>query len=390
MHQVVETSKVLEVAELVQQIQQVGRRLIRAQPKELAIGNIVRRVLGVIREEAEEDRDREASRLSNGDADNQSHIPGQSMPQLLGSAGPLPADNASSPLSQDNISQSSASRNEKAGHSSLVASHASLASVPTVTSMFSLLSHPVDGATPPSTEHPPIPSLASARLSTAKDLKAEVVEGIEEILDELNQADDQIAGYALDHIHSNELILTHSSSVTIQRFLLKAAVKRKFTVIHAEAFPNDHEATHATVVGKGKGEPGDGFGPEVFAKTLTAAGITVVLIPDSAVFAVMSRINKVLLSAHAVLADGSLIAAAGTRAIAKAARMHSTHVVVLSAVYQLSPVYPFDPDALLENGDPNQLVTYDDDASFVDRVTIENPLIDYAPAELIDLYITNL
>jgi translation initiation factor eIF-2B subunit beta len=31
-----------------------------------------------------------------------------------------------------------------------------------------------------------------------------------------------------------------------------------------------------------------------------------------------------------------------------------------------------------------------DDGEFVDKVDVENPLYDYVPADLVDLYITNL
>jgi len=37
----------------------VGRRLMAAQPREMVVGNIVRRVLGLIRDEAEGDREAE-------------------------------------------------------------------------------------------------------------------------------------------------------------------------------------------------------------------------------------------------------------------------------------------------------------------------------------------
>jgi len=44
---------------LIERVQSVGRRLIAAQPREMVVGNIVRRVLGLIREEAEGDHDAE-------------------------------------------------------------------------------------------------------------------------------------------------------------------------------------------------------------------------------------------------------------------------------------------------------------------------------------------
>ena len=160
-------------------------------------------------------------------------------------------------------------------------------------------------------------------------------------------------------------------------------------MIHAEAFPNDHEPTHATVIGQAKGDWDDDSRPESFQKSLTAAGITVVLIPDSAVYALVSRVNKVILDTHVVLANGGVVAAAGAKVIATAARMHRKPVIVLGAVYKLSPVYPFDIDSFMENGNPGRVISYGD-GDLVNKVELRNPLFDYIPPELVDLYITNL
>lgn len=259
---------------------------------------------------------------------------------------------------------------------------------PPLTSMFSLLSHPEPEHSLPSTPGSQSPNARSFGHGPTKDVRAEVLEGINEIIDELGQVDDQIASYALEHIHSNEIILTHTSSTTVQKFLLKAAAKRKFTVIHAESFPNNHDATHATVSGNIPGDD-ENMSVEAFHKPLIALGITVILIPDSAVFALMSRVNKVILGTHSVLANGGLVAAAGTRVIAHAAKVHQTPVVVVSGVYKLSPVYPFDFDSLIEYGDAGKVLPFED-GDLVDKIDVQNPLYDYVPAELVDLYITNL
>jgi translation initiation factor eIF-2B subunit beta len=58
-------------------------------------------------------------------------------------------------------------------------------------------------------------------------------------------------------------------------------------------------------------------------------------------------------------------------------------------VYKLSPIYPFDFDSLIEYGDAGKVLSYED-GDLVDKVDVENPLYDYVPAELVDLYITNL
>ena len=410
MRKVVAAYRVTDIGKLIERVQQVGQRLTAAQPREIAVGNIVRRVLGVIREEAEEDREGENSGFSEANSDSRPHTPRDNLSQRPGFSSSIstfsplrhsgfePTDTSISLASSEDLFVSLDS--EASHRPPLLTSHTSYAvtnTAPMVTSMFNLLSHPASNTssptTTPGTQSPtPRRSLTSnalAALSTTKDLRAEVIEGIEEIIDELDQVDDQIAGYALEHIHSNEIILTHGSSATVQKFLLKAATKRKFTVIHAESFPNNHEATHSTIIGKQKSESEDDLGTERFSKPLTAAGIIVILIPDAAVFALMSRVNKVILGTHVVLANGGLVAAAGAKTIAKAARAHRTPVVVVTGVYKLSPIYPFDFDSLIEYGDASKVFGYED-GDLVEKVDVENPLFDYVPAELVDLYITNL
>ncbi|KAJ5160524.1 translation initiation factor eIF-2B subunit beta [Penicillium canariense] len=359
---VVSVCKTSDPAKLIERVQSVGRRLMAAQPREMVVGNVVRRVLGLIRDEAEDDREAEFTLSEAGS---------ESQPQT-----PRAFDDASLPLDRDALSL----RAEGAERSS---------SRPTLQSMFSLLSHPDADHSLPSTPGTQSPNgRIPGHGPSSKDVKAEVLEGIGEIIDELGQVDDQIASYALEHIHSNEIILTHTSSTTVQKFLVKAASKRKFTVIHAESFPNNHEATHATVSGNSSGDD-EHLSFESFQKPLIALGITVILIPDSAVFALMSRVNKVILGTHSVLANGGLVAAAGTRVIARAAKVHQTPVVVVSGVYKLSPVYPFDFDSLIEYGDASKVLPYED-GDLVDQIDVQNPIYDYVPAELVDLYITNL
>lgn len=218
-------------------------------------------------------------------------------------------------------------------------------------------------------------------------LRMEVIDGINEIIDELAQVYEQIAAYAPEHIHSNEVIMTYSASLTVQRFLLKAATKRRFTVMHVESYPNSHMASQALMAGVAPSDP-DNLTPLVFQKSLADHGITVVLVPDAAVFAMMSRVNKVILGTHVVLSNGGLIASAGTRVIATAAQKHDIPVVVLSGVYKLSPVYPFNPDSLIEFGNPSGAIQWDDDLA--SKLEARNPLYDFVPPDLVNLYITNL
>ena len=362
----------------------------------------------MIRDEAKEDRNED---VSDSPSNSQMGSPRRDQEQNdLGSLKPEGTSSSFSPLrfgSTDASEMAGSNSDDVFGARSLgsrpplLTSHTSYAvlnGVPVQQSMFNLLSaNPSPSSTPPGTNSPHgkstinAASLAHRIAITSKDLKAEVISGIEEIIDELDQVDDQIAAYAQEHIHSNEVILTHSSSLSVQKFLLKAAEKRKFTVIVAESYPNDHEATHAAVTGKNSKEleAAEDMSAELFLKPLSAAGITIILVTDATIFAIMSRVNKVILATHAVIANGGLIAAAGARIIAKAAKVHRTPVIVVSGVYKLSPEYPFEFESLIEYGDPGSIVGYDE-GILVENLEIDNPVYDYVPPDLVDLYITNL
>jgi translation initiation factor 2B subunit (eIF-2B alpha/beta/delta family) len=53
---------------------------------------------------------------------------------------------------------------------------------------------------------------------------------------------------------------------------------------------------------------------------------------------------QVLVGAHAVLANGGVIAPAGVHMVALAAKRHSIPFVVLVGLHKLSPLFPHDPD----------------------------------------------
>ena len=372
LRRVVENFSDGSVSKLVNTVQQVGERLQKAAPKELAVGNIIRRVLGLIREEAEEDR--EAQSATHGEA----------------RLGDPSNDTESAPIrkiqNRRTLDLNSGAPNQDGGLNPTAAGRPIFGLLSQPTSNVTVLSETPSAGS--SAQIQPMSANDLSKLDATQDLKAEVVEGILEILEELKQADEQIAGFALEHIHSNEIILTHSSSETVRKFLLKAASKRKFTVIHAESYPNGHEATHALATAE-KSKANEEKASGQFQKTLTAAGISVILIPDSAVYAMMSRANKVILDSHAVFANGGLISDAGAKQMANAAHTHRTPVMILSGIYKFSPIYPFNIDAFLEDGDPSKIVPFDE-GDLMREIKVENPLFDYVPAELIDLYVTNL
>ena len=348
-------------SKLLERVSQVGRRLVEAAPKELTIGNVVRRVLGLIRDEEDEKR---GGDLSGGNSE-------------VGSGTVTPQAEMGSPIHASSPNGIAPPRDAP--------QRPPLFSVGTgqprlFTSMFSILSHPTMRA-----PESPLPSGTSTPQHT--DLRAEILEGITEIIDELDQSDDQIANYALDHVHPSETIFTYGASLTVQRFLLKAASKRKFTVIHAEGYPNSHAETHSIVTGNHDDEDLD---VDTFQKPLIQAGIRVILIPDSNVFALISRATKCVLSANAVLSNGSFISASGTKPVIKAAKFHHVPTIVLAATYKLSPAYPYDKWEYVEYGDLNAVVEYQDQEMRNGLKSLRNPLTELVDQGQVDLFVTNL
>lgn len=181
---------------------------------------------------------------------------------------------------------------------------------------------------------------------------------------------ENIANQASEHIHSNEIIMTLGKSTTVERFLQSASKTRKFQVIVVEAAPSC--SGHAMSVNLGK------------------SGIVTTLIPDSAVFAMMARINKVIISTHTVMANGGLRAMSGAHTIALAARHYSVPVMVLAPMYKLSPIYmcSYEQDAFNVCESPAMVMPYSV-GPLATKVHVYNPVFDYVPPELVTLFISH-
>ncbi|KAJ3133519.1 Translation initiation factor eIF-2B subunit beta [Physocladia obscura] len=203
------------------------------------------------------------------------------------------------------------------------------------------------------------------------DLKNNVIDAIKEMTDEIENSVANISSQALEHIHSNEIIMTLGMDAAVERFLKEAAKLRKFQVIVAETAPS--------------------YSGQQMALSLSQSNIDVTLISDASIFAVMSRVNKVILGTHAVLANGGLVAPTGSNIIAAAAKHYATPVVVLTELYKLSQEYPFDVDAFGVPMSPDAIVGFAEiDADVVEGIDVVNPAYDFVVPDLVTLFITNM
>lgn len=77
-------------------------------------------------------------------------------------------------------------------------------------------------------------------------------------------------------------------------------------------------------------------------KNLAKAGITVTVIPFSAAYAFMPRVNKIYIGVHAIMKNGGILAEAGSLMLATAAKAYRVDFIVLGSSIKLTPHFPFE------------------------------------------------
>ncbi|KAI5342154.1 PREDICTED: translation [Prunus dulcis] len=335
---------------LIDAVKAVGEQLIAANPIELAVGNIVRRVLHIIREED----------LSLTTA-------------------------AMAGLNMSTVSDDE-DDDERDNHpvlSAAVVAAAAARSTLRPPSLQTLLEDMPDAAAVPHTSSSGGDSeektKSADKSSRSRKLKHDVIEAVNELIQDIGTCHEQIAEQAVEHIHQNEVILTLGSSKTVLEFLCAAnEKKRSFRVFVAEGAPR--------------------YQGHLLAKELVARGLQTTLITDSAVFAMISRVNMVIVGAHAVMANGGVIAPVGLNMVALAAQRHAVPFVVLAGSHKLCPLYPHNPEVLLnELRSPSELLDFGEFSDCMDfgsgtaspLLHVVNPTFDYVPPKLVSLFITD-
>lgn len=202
-------------------------------------------------------------------------------------------------------------------------------------------------------------------------LRAALLDHLQEIETELETSAENLSAQAAEHIHSSELILTLGHSRSVENFLKRAARQRKFEVVVAECAPACRGHSLAATLAKCKHQ------------------IETTVISDAAIFAMMSRVNKVIIGTHSVLANGGLRAACGALTVAMAAKHYSVPVIVLCPMYKLSPVHlcSYEQDAFNLVGCAEGIIPYSSSAAPFAKAY--SPIFDYVPPELVTLFISN-
>ncbi|KAI6242626.1 Translation initiation factor eIF-2B subunit beta [Aphelenchoides fujianensis] len=187
-------------------------------------------------------------------------------------------------------------------------------------------------------------------------LKKEVVSSLEDFAGDLEDCRDALVQRASDHVLPSDTVMTfkYSGSSTLQDFLKNS----KCCIISVDDETSDD-------------------------KTLPFNGIR-----PMEIVVMIGGITRVVLSAIAVLPDGSCITPSGTRAICEVAKQHSVPVVVCAAFFKFTPTFVPNIEVINRQAPGAELLGENSELMSLPHVRVSNPLFDHIPAKLVALYVT--
>jgi len=199
-------------------------------------------------------------------------------------------------------------------------------------------------------------------------LRKVVIDAAETFIRNSRLAVEIIGRIGSKRIRDGEVILTHCNSSAAVSVILHAHREGKRIKVYAtETRPR--------------------FQGYITYKILKKAGVKVTLIPDSAIRFFMKDIDKVVVGADTVTANGAVVNKIGTSLIALAAHEARVRVFVAAETYKFSPMTVLGELVEIEERSPLEVVSKE----YLDTnpaITIRNPAFDVTPPEYIDAIIT--
>ena len=206
---------------------------------------------------------------------------------------------------------------------------------------------------------------------SVQQLRPELMDDLSWYASEIELSVSNLAQQALAHIHANEIILTLGYSHTVEQFFRYAASKKRqfhvFILEHAPFYTGHKMAINLSQDPK--------------------YPVPVTVVTDSAVFAIMARVNKIVIGTRSLLANGGLTAKTGTYNLVLAAKNYNVPLLVCAPPYKFSPTYlpSFDPVMCNSFPSPENILSYE--SIFQSSLDIVVPMHDYVPPELVTLII---
>jgi len=196
-------------------------------------------------------------------------------------------------------------------------------------------------------------------------LKKAVISRADEFIKNSNEAVKRIGEIGANRILDGDVILTHCNSQSALSVIKTAFRQGK----HIEVF-----VTESRPVWQGR----------LSARELLKEGIPTTMIIDSAARHFMRDIDKVIVGADSIAANGAVVNKIGTSAIALAAHEARTLFFVAAETYKFHPETLVGSLVKIEERDPSEIINL----KRYPKLKVRNPSFDITPAEYVDLIIT--
>lgn len=201
-----------------------------------------------------------------------------------------------------------------------------------------------------------------------KDLRSLIVKTATDFIQNSVKSVERIGEIGARRIEDGDLIMTHCNSAATTAVLKTALNQGKhFEVFVCETRPR--------------------FQGRITAKALSEMGISTSLIVDGAARFFMAKMDKAIVGADAVAANGAVVNKVGTSMVALAAHESRVLFFVAAETYKFSPETMLGQLVKIEERDPSEIIT-EKELKKMPNVEVLNPAFDVTPSEYIDLIIT--
>ncbi|XP_065074472.1 translation initiation factor eIF2B subunit delta isoform X2 [Ochlerotatus camptorhynchus] len=202
------------------------------------------------------------------------------------------------------------------------------------------------------------------------------------VRDQIEKAEEAISISVQDKIYDGDIILTYGCSSLIKHILEEANRRQKnFRVVIVDSRPRNRE--------------------HEMLRQLVVQGIDCTCVLINAISYVMPEVTKVLLSAHALLANGCVMSRVGTAQIALVAKSYNVPVLVCCETHKFSERVQTDAFVYNEIGNPNDLILHSGtrqnrscnplaDWESINHLTPLNLHYDVTPPELVTAVVTEV
>jgi len=208
----------------------------------------------------------------------------------------------------------------------------------------------------------------AASCKSVDDIRRVAVEASKTFIENATTAVERIGEIGGRRIRDGDVLLTHCNSSAALSVMKNAwANGKKFEVFVTETRPR--------------------FQGHITATELSKTGIPVTMILDDAVRYFIQEIDKVIVGADAITANGALVNKIGTSMVALAAHEAKVKVYAAAETYKFSPETMIGDLVKIEERDPNEIISQKE-LEQIGSIKVRNPAFDVTPPEFIDLIIT--